>query len=57
MDKILIVDAISSDIRVMANLLVKAGYDPVSMESIEAEKQETAELPLGAVIVTAMRLG
>lgn len=56
MNRILIVDASASDNRVMANLLVKAGYDPVVAESIEAGKRLAAELPPGAVIVTAMRL-
>ena len=56
MNKILIVDASASDNRVMANLLVKVGYDPVVAESIEAGKVEAAELPPGAVIVAAMRL-
>lgn len=56
MNKVLIVDASASDNRVMANLLVKAGYDPIVAESIEAGKKEAAELPPGAVIVTAMRL-
>lgn len=56
MNKVLIVDDSSSDSRVMANLLVKAGYDPVVTESIEAGKQAAAKLPPGAVIVTAMRL-
>lgn len=56
MNKILIVDASASDNRVMSGLLTKAGYDPVVAESIEAGKKEAAELPPGAVIVTAMRL-
>ena len=56
MNKILIVDASASDCRVMSSLLVRAGYDPMSVESIEAGKVEAAELPPGAVIVTAMRL-
>ena len=56
MNKILIVDASSSDNRVMANLLMKAGYDPVVTESIEAGKVEAAKLPPGAVVVTALRL-
>ena len=38
------------------NLLMKAGYDPIVTESIEAEKVEAAKLPPGAVIVTALRL-
>ena len=56
MNKILIVDASASDNRVMSGLLTKAGYDSVVAESIEAGKTEAAELPPGAVIVTAMRL-
>lgn len=56
MNKVLIIDASGSDNRVMANLLMKAGYDPVVTEGIEAGKVEAAKLPPGAVIVTAMRL-
>lgn len=56
MNKILIVDASASDSRVMSSLLSRAGYDPMSVESIEAGKTEAAKLPPGAVIVTAMRL-
>lgn len=56
MNRILIVDASVSDSRVMANLLMKAGYDPVVTESIVAGKVEAAKLPPGAVIVMAMRL-
>ena len=56
MNKILIVDGSPSDSRVMANLLVRAGYDPVCVESIKAGKVKAAELPPGAVIVTAIRL-
>ena len=56
MNKILIVDASGSDSRVMSNLLSRAGYDPLGIDSIEAGKVEAAKLPPGAVIVTAMRL-
>lgn len=56
MNKILIVDASISDGRVMSSLLIRAGYDPVVVDSIEAGKVEAAKLPPGAVIVTAMRL-
>ena len=56
MNKILIVDASVSDSRVMSNLLMKAGYDPVCVESFESGKTEAAKLPPGAVIVTAIRL-
>ena len=56
MNKILIVDASASDCRVMSSLLSRAGYDPLTTDSIEAGKVEAAKLPSGAVIVTAMRL-
>lgn len=56
MPKVLIIDAFVSDKRLMSGLLMRAGYNPVCVESIEAGKQETAKLPPGAVIVTAMRL-
>lgn len=56
MNKILIVDASVSDIRVMSNLLSRAGYAPLGVESIEVGKVEAAKLPPGAVIVTAMLL-
>lgn len=56
MNKILILDAAVSDIRVMSSLLSRAGYDPLGVDSIAAGKVEVAKLPPGAVIVTAMRL-
>lgn len=56
MNKILIAETSATDYRVMSSLLMRAGYDPVSTESIEAGKVEAAKLPPGAVIVTAMRL-
>ena len=56
MNKILIVDASVSDNRVMSSLIVRAGYDPIISEKIEAAKEGVAKLPPGAVIVTAMRL-
>lgn len=56
MNKILIVDASVSDNRVMSSLIVRAGYDPIISEKIEAAKEEVVKLPPGAVIVTAMRL-
>ena len=55
MNKILIVDAYDAS-RIMAGLLMRAGYEPVSAESIEIGKVEVAKLPPGAVIVTTMRL-
>ena len=56
MNKVLIVDASASDGRIMAGLLIRAGYNPVVTDCIEAGKVEAAKLPPGAVIVTAMRL-
>lgn len=56
MNKILIVDASVSDNRVMSSLIVRAGYDPIISEKIEAAKEEVVKLPPGTVIVTAMRL-
>lgn len=56
MNKILIADASASDSRFMFGFLTKAGYNPVVAGSIEAGKKEAAELPPGAVIVTAMKL-
>ena len=55
MNKVLIVDASSSDPRIMAGLLTKAGYDPVTAEDFDAAKEEVAKLPPGAVVVTAMQ--
>jgi len=40
MNKILIVDASVSDNRVMSSLIVRAGYDPIISEKIEAAKEE-----------------
>ena len=54
MNKVLIVDASSSDPRIMAGLLTKAGYDPVTAEDFDAAKEEVAKLPPGAVVVTAL---
>lgn len=56
MNKVLIVDAPTSDGKIMSGLLTRAGYNPVVVESIEAVKVEAAKLPPGAVIVAAMRL-
>lgn len=56
MNKTLIVDASEADGRIMSGLLIRAGYNPLVVGSIEAGKLEVAKLPPGAVIVTAMRL-
>lgn len=55
MNNVLIVDASSSDLRVMAGLLTKAGYDPVTAENFDAAKEVVAKLPPGAVVVAAMK--
>lgn len=55
MNKILIIDASSSDPRIMAGLLIKAGYDPITAEDFDAAKEAVAKLPPGAAVVTAMK--
>ena len=55
MKRVLIVDASSSDPRIMAGLLMKAGYYPITAEDFDAAKEEVAKLPPGAVVVTAMK--
>lgn len=55
MNKTLIVEASSSDNRIMVGLLTKAGYDPITAEDFDAAKEEVAKLPPGAVVVTAMK--
>lgn len=55
MNKVLIVDASSSDPRIMAALLTKAGYDPLAVEDFDAAKEAVAKLPPGAVVVAAMK--
>ena len=55
MNKVLIVDASESDRRLMSGLLVKHGYEPIAVETMEAAKDEVAKLPPGAVIVTVMK--
>ena len=55
MNKVLIVDASSSDSRIMAGLLTKAGYDPITAEDFDAAKKAVAKLPPGAVVVAAMK--
>lgn len=55
MNRILIVDASESDRRMMSGLLVKSGYEPIAVKTMEAAKEEVEKLPPGAVIVTAMK--
>ena len=56
MNKVLIIDASDSDRRLMSGLLVKSGYDPIAVDSMEAAKEEVAKLPPGAVIVADVTL-
>ena len=55
MNKVLIVDASESDRRLMAGLLVKSGYEPIAVETMEAAKEEVAKLPPGAVVVAGLK--
>ena len=55
MNKVLIVDASESDRRLMSGLLVKHGYEPIDVGSMEAAKETVAKLPPGAVVVSAMK--
>lgn len=55
MNKVLIVDASESDRRLMSGLLVKHGYEPISVDNMEAAKEAVAKLPPGAVVITAMK--
>lgn len=56
MNKVLIADASDSDRRLMSGLLVKSGYEPIAVESMEAAKKEVEKLPPGAVIVADYKL-
>ena len=56
MNKVLIVDASESDRRLMSGLLTRAGYEPIAVESMEAAKEEVAQLPPGAVVVADHKL-
>lgn len=55
MNTILIVDASDSDRRLMSGLITRAGYEPIDVGSTEAAKEELANQPLSAVVVTAMK--
>ena len=55
MNKILIIDASESDRRLMSGLLVKHGYETITLDTMEAAKQEVTTLSPGAVIVSAMK--
>ena len=55
MNKVLIVDASDSDRRLMSGLLTRAGYEPITVENMEAAKEAVAKLPPGAVVVAAMK--
>ena len=55
MNKILIVEASISDCRLMSGLLMRAGYEPIAVDKMEAAQGEVAKLPPGAVVVAAMK--
>ena len=55
MNRVLIVDASESDRRLMSGLLTRAGYEPITVENMEAAKEAVAKLPPGAVVVAAMK--
>lgn len=55
MNKILIVEASISDCRLMSGLLMRAGYEPIAVDKMEAAEEEVAKLPPGAVVVAAMK--
>ena len=55
MNKVMIVDASESDSRLISGLLVKHGYEPIAVKSMEAAKEAVAKLPPGAVVVAAMK--
>lgn len=55
MNKILIADASESDRRLMSGLLMRAGYEPIAVDKMEAAKDEVAKLPPGAVVVATMK--
>lgn len=45
MNKILIVDASATNNRVLSGLLMRNGYDPIVVDSMEDGKEEVAKLP------------
>lgn len=55
MNKILIVDASDSDRRLMSNILLRSGYEPLVVGTLDATKEQIAKLPPGAVVVAAMK--
>ena len=46
MNKVLIVDASESDRRLMAGLLVKSGYEPIAVETMEAATKRVISLTI-----------
>ena len=55
MNQVLIVETSYSDSRVMSGLLMKAGYEPIAVNNMEAAKREVTYLASGAVIVSAVK--
>lgn len=56
MRKVLLIDAHSTDGRIMCSLLEKAGYEPLLVKSINAGVKKAGELSSGSVIVSAKKL-
>ena len=52
----MIVDASESDRRLMYGSLMRAGYEPIAVETMEAAKEAVVKLPPGAVIMVDYKL-
>ncbi len=55
MNKILIVDASESDRRLMAGLLVKYGYEPIAVETMEASTMRTLFIEKDLIIIKLIK--
>ena len=53
MNKVIIADVSDSDCRLMSGLLMRAGYEPIIADNMEAIKQEETKLSPGAINVSA----
>ena len=55
MNKVIIADVSDSDCRLMSGLLMRAEYEPIIADNMEAAKKEVTELSPGAVINSRAR--
>lgn len=55
MNRILLVEASNSDRKLMSGLIIRAGYEIIAVDKLEAAKEEVAKLPPGAAVVAAMK--